>query len=123
LLSPWCAPAQRTTDIEVKKRPLQVIAGPRGASISATQRLSAYPEPTSASVPELVRSCPSASGPITDIQEPLSANFGHLVKALAIVGVSETEINLRIKLSRGTFTAACLFQCRKAMGVKAIQLD
>jgi hypothetical protein len=49
--------------------------------------------------------------------------YADLVKALAKIGVSETEANLRNKVSRGTFTAAFLFQCLKAMGVKAIHLD
>lgn len=46
-----------------------------------------------------------------------------LVDALAAVGVKETEANLRNKVSRGSFTAAFLFQCLSAMGVKTLHLD
>lgn len=46
-----------------------------------------------------------------------------LVDALAAVGVRETEANLRNKVSRGSFTAAFLFQCLSAMGVKTLHLD
>lgn len=46
-----------------------------------------------------------------------------LVDALAAAGVKETEANLRNKVSRGSFTAAFLFQCLSAMGVKTLHLD
>jgi hypothetical protein len=50
-------------------------------------------------------------------------SYADLVKALHEMGVSETEANLRNKVSRGSFTAAFLFQCLNAMGVKTLHLD
>lgn len=50
-------------------------------------------------------------------------SYADLVSALASVGVKETEANLRNKVSRGSFTAAFLFECMNAMGVKTLHLD
>lgn len=50
-------------------------------------------------------------------------SYADLVSALAEAGVKETEANLRNKVSRGSFTAAFLFQCLAAMDVKTIHLD
>jgi hypothetical protein len=50
-------------------------------------------------------------------------SYADLVKALGEAGVKETEANLRNKVSRGSFTAAFLFQCLAAMGVKTLHLD
>jgi len=50
-------------------------------------------------------------------------SYADLVKVLAESGVKETEVNLRNKVSRGSFTAAFLFQCLSAMGVKTLHLD
>lgn len=46
-----------------------------------------------------------------------------LVEKLAVIGISETEANLRNKISRGGFTGAFLVQCLKAMGATTLRLD
>lgn len=46
-----------------------------------------------------------------------------LVEKLAAVGVTETEVNLRNKISRGGFTAAFFVQALSAMGCQTIRLD
>jgi hypothetical protein len=46
-----------------------------------------------------------------------------LVEKLAAIGVTETEANLRNKISRGGFTGAFLIQCMVAMGVTTLRLD
>ena len=50
-------------------------------------------------------------------------NYADLVRVLDENGVKESEANLRNKVSRGSFTAAFLFQCLTAMGVKTLHLD
>lgn len=45
-----------------------------------------------------------------------------LVERLATVGISETEANLRNKISRGGFTAAFLMQCLAALEVQTLRL-
>lgn len=50
-------------------------------------------------------------------------SYADLVRAFGENGVKETEANLRNKVSRGTFTAAFLFQCLHAMGVTTLHLD
>ncbi len=50
-------------------------------------------------------------------------SYADLVSALGETGVKETEANLRNKVSRGSFTAAFLFQCLDAIGVKVLHLD
>ena len=50
-------------------------------------------------------------------------SYADLVKLLAEVGVKESEANLRNKVSRGSFTAAFLFQCLTVMKVTSIHLD
>jgi hypothetical protein len=50
-------------------------------------------------------------------------SYADLVQALDTAGVKESEANLRNKVSRGSFTAAFLFQCLSAMDVKTIHLD
>ncbi len=52
-----------------------------------------------------------------------SVSYADLVRMLAVGGVKETEANLRNKVSRGSFTAAFLFECLNAMGVKTLHLD
>lgn len=51
------------------------------------------------------------------------ASYADLVAALAATGVKETQANLRNKVSRGSFTAAFLFQCLSAMGVTTLHLS
>lgn len=50
-------------------------------------------------------------------------SYSDLKEMLAEGGVKETEANLRNKVSRGSFTAAFLFECLNAMGVKTLHLD
>lgn len=47
--------------------------------------------------------------------------YAGLVERLADIGVTEKEVNIRNKLSRGKFTAAFMLQCLVA--VKAAKLD
>ena len=49
-------------------------------------------------------------------------SYRDLVAKLAEHGVSETEANLRNKISRGGFTAVFLVQCLTAMGVHSLRL-
>ena len=49
-------------------------------------------------------------------------SYSQLVEKLAAIGISETEANLRNKISRGGFTGAFLIQCLTAMGVTALRL-
>lgn len=49
-------------------------------------------------------------------------SYADLVEMLGHTGVKETEVNLRNKVSRGSFTAAFLFQCLSAMDVKTLYL-
>lgn len=46
-----------------------------------------------------------------------------LVDKLAAIGISETEANLRNKVSRGGFTAAFFVQCLTALGATTLRLD
>ena len=46
-----------------------------------------------------------------------------LVEKLATIGVTDTEANLRNKISRGGFTGAFLIQCLSALGVSSLRLE
>lgn len=46
-----------------------------------------------------------------------------LVEKLAAIGITETEANLRNKISRGGFTGTFLVQCLVALGVTALRID
>ena len=48
--------------------------------------------------------------------------YAQLVEKLGKIGVEEKEVNVRNKLSRGSFTAAYLIQCLEAIGVKELRL-
>jgi hypothetical protein len=50
-------------------------------------------------------------------------SYAQLVEKLAVIGVKDSEANLRNKISRGGFTAAFLVQCLSAMGVQALRLE
>ncbi|KFL46193.1 hypothetical protein IL54_1609 [Sphingobium sp. ba1] len=50
-------------------------------------------------------------------------SYADLKALLADDGVKETEANLRNKVSRGSFTAAFLFQCLAVMKVTTLHLD
>jgi len=48
--------------------------------------------------------------------------YADLARLLAERGVAETEVNLRNKISRGSFTAAFFFECLIAMGCEHVRL-
>jgi len=48
--------------------------------------------------------------------------YAQLVDMLAAMGISEKEVNVRNKLSRGKFTAAFLFQCLSALQTETLHL-
>jgi hypothetical protein len=50
-------------------------------------------------------------------------SYRDLVEKLAAIGVTETEANLRNKISRGGFTAAFFVQCMEAIGVRTLHLS
>jgi hypothetical protein len=50
-------------------------------------------------------------------------SYADLVTLLAEIDVKESEANLRNKVSRGSFTAAFLFQCLSVMRVSTLHLD
>jgi hypothetical protein len=50
-------------------------------------------------------------------------SYAELVAQLHAVGITETEVNLRNKISRGGFTAAFFVQCLKSMGVQTLRLE
>jgi hypothetical protein len=45
-----------------------------------------------------------------------------LVDALAKIGVDDTEVNIRNKVSRGMFTAVFFVQCLEAVGASEVRL-
>lgn len=49
--------------------------------------------------------------------------YAQLVEKLENVGVSETERNIRNKVSRGKFTAAFLLACLDAIGVQSVTVS
>jgi uncharacterized protein YjiS (DUF1127 family) len=49
--------------------------------------------------------------------------YAQLVERLADIGISEKEVNVRNKLSRGKFSAAFMLQCLKAIGSPQLHLD
>lgn len=51
-----------------------------------------------------------------------NVSYGQLVVKLTDVGVSETEANIRNKISRGKFTAVFLIQCLTAIGATDLRL-
>ena len=48
--------------------------------------------------------------------------YADLVAKLGEIGIAEKEVNVRNKLSRGTFTAAYMLQCLEAIGVRELRL-
>lgn len=48
--------------------------------------------------------------------------YQELVGRLAVLGVEETEPNIRNKLARGKFTAVFMLQCLEAVGAKDLRL-
>ena len=52
-----------------------------------------------------------------------NVSYKDLVERLAAVGVSETEPNIRTKISRGGFTAVFFVQCLVAIGAHTVRLE
>lgn len=48
--------------------------------------------------------------------------YAQLVERLADIGISEKEVNIANKLSRGKFSAAFMLQCLKAIGTVDLRL-
>ncbi len=48
--------------------------------------------------------------------------YAQLVDKLAAIGISEKEVNVRNKLSRGKFTAAFFLQCLTAIGTDHMRI-
>ena len=51
-----------------------------------------------------------------------NVSYAQLVEKLASIGIMESEPNIRIKLSRGKFTAVFLIQCLEAIGASSLRL-
>lgn len=49
--------------------------------------------------------------------------YAQLVEKLAAIGISEKEVNVANKLSRGKFSAAFMLQCLEAIGATDLRLD
>lgn len=49
--------------------------------------------------------------------------YAQLVDRLDAIGISEKEVNVRNKLSRGKFSAAFFLQCLTAIGTAHLRLD
>lgn len=49
--------------------------------------------------------------------------YAQLIEKLADIGISEKEVNVANKLSRGKFSAAFLLQCLSAIGSNTLHLD
>jgi hypothetical protein len=49
--------------------------------------------------------------------------YDDLAEKLAAIGVRDTAVNLRNKVSRGKFSAIFLVQCLAAMGARSLWLD
>ncbi|WP_415404684.1 DUF6471 domain-containing protein [Tateyamaria sp. SN3-11] len=48
--------------------------------------------------------------------------YAQLVERLADIGISEKEVNVANKLSRGKFSAAFMLQCLTAIGAQDLRL-
>jgi Domain of unknown function (DUF6471) len=53
----------------------------------------------------------------------LGITYGELAQRLATVGVRNTVVNLRNKVTRGRFSAVFLVQCLRAIGARALRLN
>ena len=49
--------------------------------------------------------------------------YAQLVERLADIGISEKEVNVANKLSRGKFSAAFMLACLKAVGSSQLHLE
>lgn len=50
-------------------------------------------------------------------------SYEGLAERLAALGVHDTPVNMRNKISRGKFMAVFLLQCLEALGCKTLSLD
>ena len=50
-------------------------------------------------------------------------SYEDLAAKLAAMGIEETPVNLRNKVSRGKFMAAFMLQCLRAIGVETLRLE
>ena len=64
-----------------------------------------------------------AKGILKSEMKRRNMSYRDLIERLRLVGVHETERNLRNKISRGTFAASFFLQCLAAIGVKSLHLD
>ena len=48
--------------------------------------------------------------------------YGELAKRFQAVGIKETEVSIRNKVSRGTFPATFLLQCMSVLGVNLVAI-
>jgi len=49
--------------------------------------------------------------------------YAQLIERLAGIGISEKEVNVRNKLSRGKFSAAFMLQCLQSIESQHLRLD
>lgn len=49
--------------------------------------------------------------------------YAQLVEKLDAIGISEKEVNVANKLSRGKFSAAFMLQCLSAIGCSSLHLE
>jgi hypothetical protein len=49
--------------------------------------------------------------------------YAQLVERLADIGISEKEVNVANKLSRGKFSAAFMLACLNSIGVRTLHLE
>ena len=49
--------------------------------------------------------------------------YAQLVEKLDAIGISEKEVNVANKLSRGKFSAAFMLQCLNSLGVTDLRLE
>ena len=49
--------------------------------------------------------------------------YGALVEKLSLLGIEETEVNIRNKIARGGFTAVFFIQCLEAIGCQSLRLS
>lgn len=60
-------------------------------------------------------------GPLKGELKRRNVSYNQLVEKLVVIGVTETEPNIRNKLARGKFTAVFLFQCMEAIGASSLR--
>jgi hypothetical protein len=52
-----------------------------------------------------------------------NVGYRELAEKLAAIGIPETELNIKNKISRGGFTAVFFVQCLSAIGCQSLRLD